>query len=149
MLWLTVASLIGMLVAIGIALRQAKIAEAQKKIAEELAAKQNEQEREVRDWQVRHETVAIQLSRISPHQMMGVPPGTMTMVYTTVFPDRQLRLDIETYVVELVDSRTRFTPRHPSPHELRSPALRETVKTVERILDECRRDRLEVFRFFT
>jgi hypothetical protein len=59
-------------------------------------------------------------------------------VYRTLFPDDELRRDIEWYLVELVDTRTRFAPRRPQPHELRSPALRGTVATVKSILDGCR-----------
>jgi hypothetical protein len=142
MLWLTVASVLLAGGALYYAYRQTSIANA-------LKGHQDEQEREVHDWQLKHEAIAVRLSRVGPHMM--VPSGnanSFTMVYTIVFNDPQFRQKIETYIVEYADNRTRFIPRKPTPHELRSPALRETVTTATEILDGCQRDHPEFYRYF-
>jgi hypothetical protein len=124
MLYLTIASLIVMVIATGYAVKQTSIAKA-------IQAQQDEEQREVRDWQVRHEVVAIQLSKINPHFAIRYPDDSTRIIYTQLFPDPVFRRAIELYIVEVDRTLTVFTPRKPTPHELRSPALRETVKTVE------------------
>src|SRR5882762_1067904 len=142
MLWLTIASVLLAGGALYYAYRQTSIANA-------LKAHQDEQEREVHEWQLKHEAVAVQLARVGPHMMVAMPnANSFTMAYTIVFTDPQFRQKLETYIVEYADNRTRFIPRWPTPHELRSPALRETVTKATEILDACRRNSPEFYRHF-
>jgi hypothetical protein len=116
MLYLTIASLVVAVIAALYAVKQTNIAKA-------MQHKQDDEQKEVRDWQVRHEVVAIKLSKINPYFHDNI--------YTKLFPDSAFRRAVELYIVEVDRTLTVFTPRKPAPHELRSPALRETVKTVE------------------
>jgi hypothetical protein len=132
MLYLTIASLIVMVIATGYAVKQTAIAKAMKD-------EQDDEQTEVRDWQVRHEVVAIKLSKINPHFQVRYPIDDATrIIYTELFPDSAFRRAVELYIVEVDRTLTVFAPRKPTPHELRSPALRETVKAVEaRLADFC------------
>jgi hypothetical protein len=142
MVWLTIASVILTGAALYYAYRQTSIANA-------LKAHQDEQEHEVHAWQLKHEAVAVQLARVGPHMMVPVGnANAFASAYATVFNDPQFRQRVETYIVEYAENRTRFIPRTPSPHELRSPALRETVTKATEILDMCRRDNPGFYRYF-
>jgi hypothetical protein len=138
MLYLTVASLIVALIAVGFAVKQTNIAKA-------MQDKQDEEQKEVCDWQLRHEAVAIQLSRINPLLRVRYPDDVTRVIYTNLFPDPALQQAIENYIVHWDG----FTPRKPSPHELRSPALRDAVTKVEAILDRCRKENPTVAYHFT
>ena len=98
--------------------------------------RQERQERADHDWQLKHEKVAVQIARINPRLIVAVP-GTQHQVilYQNIFKSPELRERIETYIVQLVDSRTRFAVRKPTQHELRSPTLRQTVTEVAASLD--------------
>jgi hypothetical protein len=111
--------------------------------------RRDQQDKDDRDWQLKHEAAALRISRIN-RTLRAQPPGfaNPVMVYPTVFPDPQLRERIERYVVELVDSETRFAPRRPMEHELRSPALRSTVDEVTTILDTCKRENPKLAYYF-
>ncbi len=141
MLWLTIASAILTAGALYYAWRQTNIANA-------LKAHQEEQDREVYEWQLKHEGVAVQISRINPGFMAAVPntSNSFTNVYGAVFSDPRLRQKIETYLVEATANR--FTPRKPTPHELRSPALRETVKLATEAIEVCRKENPAFARLF-
>jgi hypothetical protein len=103
--------------------------------------RQEQRDREDREWQLKHEAVAIQVARINMTLQVRDPKENRNIVlYPTLFPDPQLRQRIETYIIELVDVRTRFAPRKPTQHELSSPALRKTVNEVTEILAACMRD---------
>jgi hypothetical protein len=102
--------------------------------------RQEKQDREDYEWQVKHETVALQLSRINPLYQVQYPDKVVRNIYLDLFPDLKFRRAIEYYIVEPNASGTAFTPRKPAPHELRSPALRETVTKVAAALDDLRRD---------
>lgn len=142
MLWLTIASVILAGGALYYAQRQTAIANA-------LKAHQDEQEREVHNWQLKHEAVAVQLARVGPHMMVPVGnANALASAYATVFNDPQFRQKVETYIVEYAENRTRFVPRRPTALELRSPALRETVTKATELLDRCRQDNPGFYRYF-
>jgi|SRR5579859_3143257 len=142
MLYLTIASLVVAVIAVGIAIKQTNI-------ARQMAAKQDDQEKEIDEWQRKHEAVAIQLARINPNELVRVPNhNSFSALYPALFSDPRLRQAIETYIVELADNRSRLVPRKPSPHELRSPALRETVTKAAAFLDACRRENPTIARHF-
>ena len=113
---------------------------AQARIAGEMKEKQDEQEREVSEWQVRHESVALRLSKINPG-ISVVEPGhnSFMTLYPTIFPDAKFREMVERYIVHVEKAGTVFTPRSPTELELRSPTLRQTVTKATEILDAfCR-----------
>jgi hypothetical protein len=142
MLYLTVASLLVAIIAVGVAIKQTIIAKT-------LAAKQDEQNREVHDWQLKHEAVAVQLSRINPHLQVQFPDHSTRMIYISLFPDEVFRRAIEHYIVEPDKTYTIFRPRKPTPLELRSPTLRETVTKVAAVLDACRKENPHVAKHFS
>jgi hypothetical protein len=142
MLWLTIISVMFGAGALYYAYRQTKI-------ANDLKSRQEEHDREVRDWQLKHESVAVRLSRINQSLMVSASNGTgLISLYPSLFGDPQLRRDIETYIIEITDYRTTFTPRRPTPHELRSPKLRETVDKVAAILENCRANEPALYKHF-
>ena len=104
--------------------------------------RQERQDREDHDWQVKHETVTLQLTRINAHLMVQYPDKVSRMINPDLFPDPQFRQLIEHYVVER--NGAIFTPRRPTALELRSPTLRDTVTKVAAALDELRRDKPSV-----
>src|ERR1700730_6850314 len=93
MLYLTIALLIVAAIAAGYAVKQTKIAKA-------MQEKHDDEQTEVRDWQVRHEVVAIQLTKINPLLQMRYADGTTRVVYIDLLPDPALQQVIETYIVE-------------------------------------------------
>jgi hypothetical protein len=109
---------------------------------------QEKQDREDQEWQMKHETVALQLSRINPFLNSLFPESLGHKVYTDLFPDPKFQRLIENYIVEADRTYTVLTPRKPTPHELRSPALRDTVTKVAAALDKFRRDNPEVAQLF-
>lgn len=136
---LTIAALIVAIVAVLIAVKQTNIATTQTKLARELAAKQEDQEREIDEWQRKHEAVAIQIARINPNELIKDPTNdSHTALYPFLFAEPRLRQAIETYIVELSDNRSRLMPRKPTPHDLRSLALRETVTSAANLLSASR-----------
>jgi len=56
-------------------------------------ASKHQERRECDDheWQVRHEGVALQLSKINAHLMVQYPDGFTRMICTDLFPDPKLR----------------------------------------------------------
>jgi hypothetical protein len=142
MIYLTVASLVAAAIAVFYAIKQTNIAAAMK-------ATQDEEQREVRNWQLKHEAIATQLACINL-QLTVQLPGThhQTTLYSTVFPTAELRSRIETYIIELADNRTRFVPRKPTPHELRSPTLRQTVERASELLDQFKAHNPGAYRYF-
>lgn len=123
---------------VGVAIKQTNIART-------MAAKQDEHEREIHDWQLKHEAVATQLVKITPQVMMQEPGhNSFIMLYPTIFPDAKFRQAVETYIVELDGTKTSFIPRKPNPHELRSPALRQTVARATELLDAFRKDHPDI-----
>jgi hypothetical protein len=106
--------------------------------------RQERQDREDYEWQGKHEAVALALSRINPLYQVQYPDKVVRNIYLDLFPDLKFRRAIEYYIVELNASGTAFAPRKPAPHELRSPALRETVTKVATLVDELRRDKPSV-----
>jgi hypothetical protein len=148
MLFLMIAPLIIAVIALAYARRQTNIAEQATALAKKLAAKQDEQEKEINAWLLKHEDVAVQLSRIYPHSQVVYPDNTTRIIYTDLFPDATLRKAIQNYIVLLDHTMTVFTPRKPTELELRSPALRETVTKVADILDALRRDNPQVVSHF-
>ena len=107
----------------------------------------NRQERQDLDdyeWQLKHEAVALQLSRINPHLQVQYPDNSVRIIYTDLFPDPMFRRAIEHYIVEADRSYTTFKPRKPTPNELRSPALQDTVTKTAAVLDALRGDNPKV-----
>jgi hypothetical protein len=102
--------------------------------------RQERQDREDYEWQVKHEAVALALSRINPLYQVQYPDKVVRNIYLDLFPDLEFRRAIEYYIIEPNASGTVFTPRKPAPHELRSSALRDTVTKVAAVLDELQRD---------
>jgi hypothetical protein len=149
MLTLTIASFVVAIVAVLIAVKQTKIATTQTNLARELALKQEDQEREIDEWQRKHETIAIQIARINPNDLIKDPnQNSHTAIYPFLFADPRLRQAIETYIVQLTDNRSRLIPRKPTPHELRSPALRETVTNAAILLDVSRKSYPTIAKYF-
>jgi hypothetical protein len=109
-----------------------------------VSKRQEKRDREDFDWQLKHETVALQISRINPHLLVQYPDNSTRPIYIDVFPDPQFRQAIEHYIVDTDPGRTIFRPRKPAPHELRSPALRDTVAKTAAVLDALRRDNPKV-----
>ena len=102
-------------------------------IAQKMKSKLEDQEREVTNWFVEHETLALQLSKISADMHIRRPDGSDMHVYPTIFSEVKFREKLERYVVHRNGSV--MTPRSPTELELRSPALRETVTKANEILD--------------
>jgi hypothetical protein len=115
-------------------------------LAQTLAARQAEQEREVFHWQRRHEELALVLSRIRP-QMLVQSDGHQGPFWPTLIPDNRLREQAETYIVELVDNKMRLTPRKPTELELRSRQLRDTVDKMIKTLEELREKRPDLYKY--
>lgn len=84
------------------------------------------------EWSERFERLARQLSRISPGLQI-VPKGSVSPIhlYSAIFPERELQDALQTYVIELNNGGTQFSPRSPRPDELRRKFLRETVQKAE------------------
>ena len=131
---MTIFLVITTVAAILIALRQTVIAQKQTEIAQKATEKLDEQQREVTDWLVKHETLALQLSKIGAHMAIRRPDGSDMYIYPTIFPDAKFREKLERYVVHRNGSV--LTPLSHTELELRSPALRETVAKAIQILDE-------------
>jgi hypothetical protein len=119
---------------------------AQARIASEMKARYDEQEREVNEWLAKFERVANQIVRLGSPNVMAPSPNAnfMFAVYPDIFQDVQFRQSLENYVVELADNRTRFVQRKPSPHELRSQNLRGIVTKAEELLDAYRKNKPEI-----
>lgn len=84
------------------------------------------------EWSERFERLARQLSRISPGLQI-VPKGSVSPIhlYSAIFPERELQDALQTYLIELNNGGTQFSPRSPRPGELRRKFLRETVQKAE------------------
>jgi hypothetical protein len=123
----------------------------QARIASEMKAKDEEQEREVNEWLTRFERVANQIVGLGSPNVMAPSPNANSMlaVYPDIFRDPQFRQSLENYIVEQTDNRTRFVQRKPSPHELRSENLRGIVKRAEELLDTYRKNSPEIAKRFT
>jgi hypothetical protein len=143
-----IISLGSVAVAIGCLLyarKQTAYARQQTNIATTLAAKQADEEREVHEWQVKHEAIANQVVKVGPQTMVPEPGYNSFMgLYCDVFSDVVLRQAIENYIVELVENRTRFVQRKPTPHELRGENLRSTVTKAAQLLDAYRKNKPEI-----
>jgi hypothetical protein len=107
-------------------------------IGTKASKRQERQDQEEYEWQVKHEEVSLQLSRINAYLQVQYPDKTVRMLYTDLFPDPAFRRSIETYIVER--NMAIFSPRRPTPHELRSPDLRDTVTRVAAVLYGLQRD---------
>jgi hypothetical protein len=107
------------------------------KAAETANARVNDIERQETEWQRRQEAIANSLARIGPNCTIQKPgTSSMTSLYPLIFQDPHLRLSIQTYIVELDQSRSTFIVRKPAPHELRSDNFRRTVTEAERLMKE-------------
>ena len=120
----------------------------QSQLAKQLAKNQEQQQREVLSWQVRHEKVARMISKQPGHAFFNVPNRGSVCLYTAVFKDPQLRRDIESYLVEHSGQGSLFKPRMPNELELRSPALRGTVEQVERALEDSKQTDPELYKHY-
>jgi hypothetical protein len=109
---------------------------------------QEQQDREDREWQLKHETVARQMSRINPHLRVQLHGNTLCTVYADLFPGSQFQRDIEFCIVEADPAYTVFKPRRPTLLELRSPALRETVAKVAAIINALPTDNPQLAHHF-
>src|SRR5271154_3754645 len=118
----------------------------QARIASEMKAKHDEQEREVNEWLAKFERIANQIVRLGSPNVMAPSPNANSMfaVYPDIFQNVQFRQSLENYVVEVADSPTRFVQRKPSPHELRSQNLRGILTKAEELLDAYRKNRPEI-----
>lgn len=109
---------------------------AQARTAEEARAKQEEQGREVNEWLVKHESIALRLAKINPGLSVVYPGHNSLMtLYPAIFPDVKFREMIERYIVHVEKAGTVFVPRSPTELELRSPMLRQTVTEATKILE--------------
>ena len=132
-IFLAVVAVVVPVAALYYAWRQTGIAEKQTKIAQEATKKLEDQEREVTDWFVKHENLALQLSRVGTDLQIRRPDGTVMHIYPTIFSEVTFREKLERYVVHRNGGV--LTPRSPTELQLRSPALRETVTKANEILD--------------
>jgi len=96
MLYLTIASLIVALIAAGYAVKQTSIAKA-------MQDKQDDEQKEVRDWQARPEAVAKQLCKINPLFQAQYPDGIVRVIYADLFPANPVRIAIETTIIRRPD----------------------------------------------
>jgi hypothetical protein len=140
MLALTIISSIAAVAAIWYARKQTLLSQT-------LAARQDEQQREVFDWQRRHEQVALILSRIRPQMLVQSDDRHQGALWPTICPDNRLREQAETYVVEPIDNNMRLAPRKPTELELRSPQLRETVDKMIKMLEGLREKRPDLYKY--
>jgi hypothetical protein len=109
---------------------------AQARIAAAMKAKLDDQERDINEWLVKHENVALRIAKINPNQSVMDPSHSYSMIlYTTIFPDAKFREMIERYIVHVEKSGTVFSPRSPTDLGLRSNAFRETVTKATEMLD--------------
>lgn len=92
-------------------------------------------EEEDDSWAQRFEGLSRKLLRINP-QLQVLEPGQKnpTWIYTTMYTDPKLRVNIENFIVAR-DCGTLFLPRKPQPHEFRSAAMRETIERAEAEMD--------------
>lgn len=83
-------------------------------------------------WSQRFENLQRKLLRINPRLQVQEPGNTKTTwIYTTMYPDRNLRLNIENFIIEVNAPGNLFLPRKPQPHEFRSISMRETIERAE------------------
>jgi hypothetical protein len=127
---LAVVTVLGLIVAV----LAARWGYTQADIARKMKARLEDQEREVTDWLVKHETLALQLSKINSNTAIARPDGSQFCIYPTIFSDAGFREKLERYVVHRTGSS--LSPRSPTEIDLRSPALRQTVTKANEILDE-------------
>ncbi len=118
------------------AIQQTRYARQQTNLMEDDLREKRREETEDSQWAERHERLINQILQINP-QLKIQPPGVpLTYLYTSIFPDATLRKALETYVVQLDSSQTRFLRMNPRPDELRRTNLRETVRKAEECLAE-------------
>jgi hypothetical protein len=118
------------------AIRQTGYARQQTKLMEDDLRERRHEENEDYQWAERHERLMNQILQINPQLKVQLPGVPLTYLYTSIFPDAMLRKALETYVVQLDSSQTRFLRMTPRPDELRRTNLRDTVKKAE----ECMAD---------
>ena len=87
-------------------------------------------------WAQRFEALSRRLLRINP-QLQVLEPGqkNATWIYTTMYTDPKIRVNIESFIVERNGPGTGFLPRKPQPHEFRSLTMRETIERAEAEMD--------------
>jgi hypothetical protein len=136
--WQTALSIIGGVggvcgvVAIYYAWRQTKL------MSDDIRSRKQETEDEI-EWAARFERVMRQVLRINPYLQVKVAASeTPINVYSTIFPNAEVRRVIQSYIVELDSSQTQFLPRRPRPDELRSASMRKVVEQAENSLQAFR-----------
>jgi hypothetical protein len=111
-----------------------------KRVREENAealAQQHKAEREESEWANRYERLVSQLTQINPTVTVAPPGVPATQLYPSIFPDAKIREALQTYIVQLDASQTRFLRRpNPRPDELRLTNLRETIQRAEQCMAE-------------
>ncbi|HVO57304.1 MAG TPA: hypothetical protein VMT51_06350 [Dongiaceae bacterium] len=104
-------------------------------------ADRKERDQEDDGWAQRFENLQRKLLQINPNLQVQEPGfSNMTRIYSTMYGDPKLRVDIESFIVELNPSGTLFLPRKPQPYEFRSPRMRETIERAEAGMDRFIRE---------
>ena len=115
-------------------IRQTAYARQQTKLMQDDVQKRQRDEKEDSQWAERYERLANQLLKINPEMKIQPPGVPLTYLYTSIFP-AELRRALETYVIQVDSSQTRFLRKSsPRPDELRLSNLRETVKRAEQCM---------------
>jgi len=137
---ISVLALLGTLA--GVYYARSQLREA-KRVREENAAaiaRQHQAESEESEWANRYERLVSQLTQITPTMTVQPDGVPATQLYPSIFPDAKVREALQTYIVELNASQTKFLRRStPRPDELRLTNLRETIKRAEQCMAEFQR----------
>lgn len=111
---------------------QVQLAQSQLELMQNDINQRRRRDEEDDSWASRFESLSRKLLRINPVlQVLEPAQRNATWIYTTMYPDPKLRLNIESFIVEMNPSCTLFLPRKPQPHEFRSVAMRETIEAAE------------------
>jgi hypothetical protein len=87
-------------------------------------------------WAQRFENLQRKILRINPNLQIQEPGfKNTTWIYSTMYGDPKLKVDIESFIVDVNPSGTLFLPRKPQPHEFRSTRMRETIQRAEAEMD--------------
>ncbi len=104
-------------------------------MAQDIAGRKN-RDSEDDSWAQRFENLQQKILRINPNLQVQEPDNkNTTWIYSTMYGDPRLKVDIESFIVEVNASGTLFLPRKPQPHEFRSARMRETIQRAESELE--------------
>jgi hypothetical protein len=99
-----------------------------------------EQQRELKEWRDKFNRVASKITELNPPYRLITIKSHQEEKYPAVFNDGELRKQIEIHIVELTGTPPKLLPRKPSDSELGSTALRQAVEAAIIALREARRN---------